>query len=220
MSSPGDVVDGLPDVCGAADVPPPPGRPGEPGSVRSVGDLDAACAVALHMHQPQIPAGGGDLGTAAIISNLQHMMENQHIGDNHNAPVFRWCYKRMGEFVPALIDEGREPRVMLDYSGTLFWGLRQMGADDVFDALRRITCEPRYRRAVEWLGTPWGHAVAPSTPEYGQSRMNPFRIAMPAYAPQTRMPLCAPEVPDRVKPIRSTETLSAWMTMPAWVGLI
>lgn len=53
---------------------------------------------------------------------------------------------------------------MLDYSGTLFWGLRQMGADDIFDALRRITCDPKYRRAVEWLGTPWGHAVAPSTP--------------------------------------------------------
>jgi hypothetical protein len=34
----------------------------------------------------------------------------------------------------------------------------------VFDNLKRITCEPRYRAAVEWLGCPWGHAVAPSTP--------------------------------------------------------
>ena len=30
--------------------------------------------------------------------------------------------------------------------------------------LRRITCAPEYRRCVEWLGAPWGHAVAPSTP--------------------------------------------------------
>ena len=25
-------------------------------------------------------------------------------------------------------------------------------------------CNPNYRRCVEWLGAPWGHAVAPSTP--------------------------------------------------------
>ena len=53
---------------------------------------------------------------------------------------------------------------MLEYSGTLLHGLRQMGADDVIDSLQRITCDPDYRRAVEWLGAPWGHAVAPSTP--------------------------------------------------------
>jgi hypothetical protein len=126
--------------------------------------INAACAIALHMHQPLIPAGGGDLQTAAVISNLKHMMDNQGIGDNHNAPVFLWCYKRMGEFIPSLIDEGKQPRVMLEYSGTLLHGLRQMGAHDVIDALKTITCNPRYRHAAEWLGCPWGHAVAPSTP--------------------------------------------------------
>jgi hypothetical protein len=44
------------------------------------------------------------------------------------------------------------------------YGLREMGASDVLDALATITNEPRYRGAVEWLGCPWGHAVAPSTP--------------------------------------------------------
>lgn len=126
--------------------------------------LRSAYAVALHMHQPLIPAGGADLKTAALISNLQHMMEHQNIGDNHNAPVFVQCYKRMGEIVPQLIDRGLKPRMMLEYSGTLFHGLRQMGLDHVFEALRRIAVDPRYRRAVEWLGMPWGHAVAPSTP--------------------------------------------------------
>jgi hypothetical protein len=53
---------------------------------------------------------------------------------------------------------------MLEYSGTLFHGLRAMGLHDVFDALKNATCNPAYRRAVEWLGCPWGHAVAPSTP--------------------------------------------------------
>ncbi len=116
------------------------------------------------MHQPLIPAGGSDLRTAAIISNLKYMMDNQGIGDNHNAPVFVWCYKRMGEFIPQLVDEGKQPRVMLEYSGTLLHGMRQMGLNDVFDNLKRITCDNRYRTAVEWLGCPWGHAVAPSTP--------------------------------------------------------
>ena len=53
---------------------------------------------------------------------------------------------------------------MLEYSGTLLHGLRIMGADDVIDSLKRITCATDCRRAVEWLGSPWGHAVAPSTP--------------------------------------------------------
>ncbi|HQT27480.1 MAG TPA: hypothetical protein PLK99_12940, partial [Burkholderiales bacterium] len=50
------------------------------------------------------------------------------------------------------------------YSGTLLHGLRKMGANDVIDSLRTITNEGDYRRCVEWLGMPWGHAVAPSTP--------------------------------------------------------
>ena len=128
------------------------------------GRIRSACAIALHMHQPLIPAGGGNLRTAEIISNLQYMMENQQTGDNHNAPVFLWCYKRMGEFIPQLMNEGKQPRVMLEYSGTLLHGLGKMGAHDVLDSLKTITLNPDYRRAVEWLGAPWGHAVAPSTP--------------------------------------------------------
>lgn len=128
------------------------------------GKIRSAFAIALHMHQPLIPAGGDDRKTAEIISNLKYMMEHQGIGDNHNAPVFHWCYKRMGEFIPQLMDEGKQPRVMLEYSGTLLHGLRQMGLNDVFDNLKRITCDHHYRKAVEWLACPWGHAVAPSTP--------------------------------------------------------
>lgn len=135
-----------------------------PESGIDFGRVRAAAAIALHMHQPLIPAGGGDLRTADLISNLQHMMENQHVGDNHNAPVFYQCYKRIGEFIPQLVGEGKEPRVMLEYSGALFHGLSRMGSVDLYDALRSVTVDPSYRRCVEWLGCPWGHAVAPSTP--------------------------------------------------------
>jgi hypothetical protein len=127
-------------------------------------DIDSAFAVALHMHQPLIPAGGPDLRTAAIVSNLQWMLEHPELGDNHNAPVFHWCYKRMGELLPQLLAEGGQPRLMLEYSGTLLHGLRRAGLDDVFDALQPLTFDPGLRHAVEWLGCPWGHAVAPSTP--------------------------------------------------------
>jgi len=81
----------------------------------------------------------------------------------------------MGEFIPQLFGEGKQPRAMLEYSGTLFHGLRQMGLHDVLDALKHITCDPHQRRAVEWLGMPWGHAVAPSTP------MQDFRLHVIAW---------------------------------------
>ena len=116
------------------------------------------------MHQPLIPAGATTSAARALIGNLQAMEAHPAIGDNHNAPVFRRCYARMGDFIPELLGEGKSPRVMLEYSGTLLWGLELAGADDVLDRLRTITCDARHRRAVEWLGTPWGHAVAPSTP--------------------------------------------------------
>jgi hypothetical protein len=162
-------IDDLPNLCGNEEhidavLRNRPTRVFKPTSPIAFDRIRSACAIALHMHQPLIPAGGGDLRTAEIISNLQYMMENQHIGDNHNAPVFHWCYKRMGEFIPQLLAEGKEPRVMLEYSGTLFHGLRKMGLHDVFDSLKPITCDPELRRCVEWLGCPWGHAVAPSTP--------------------------------------------------------
>ncbi len=128
------------------------------------GRIQSAFVIALHMHQPLIPASGPDLRSADLISNLQYMFEHPDQGDNHNAGVFRDCYQRMGRMVPELINEGKAPRVMLEYSGTLLWGLQKMDAQDVFDNLRTITCDPRYRTAVEWLGCPWGHAVAPSTP--------------------------------------------------------
>lgn len=164
-----EYVNDLPNLCGNEEriesvLRNRPARVFKPTSPIAFDRIRSACAIALHMHQPLIPAGGSDLHTAEIISNLQYMMENQHIGDNHNAPVFHWCYKRMGEFIPQLVAEGREPRVMLEYSGTLFHGLRKMGLHDVFEALKPITCDSELRRCVEWLGCPWGHAVAPSTP--------------------------------------------------------
>ncbi|NCJ08562.1 glycosyl hydrolase family 57 [Synechococcales cyanobacterium C] len=122
--------------------------------------ITASFACALHMHQPTIPAGA----KGELICNLQHMFEHSQDGDNHNASVFAWCYSRMGEFIPELVAQGCNPRIMLDYSGNLLWGLQQMGREDILHNLRRLACDPQYQPYVEWLGTMWSHAVAPSTP--------------------------------------------------------
>ncbi len=160
-------VDGLPNLCGSeamiAESLSQAGRPRDESRI-DWGHVKSAYAIALHMHQPLIPDPDQELGRAQIISNLKYMMDHPNVGDNHNAAVFHWCYKRMGEFIPQLVAEGRQPRVMLDYSGTLLHGLYAMGLHDVFESLRTITCDPRYRGCVEWLGSAWGHPVAPSTP--------------------------------------------------------
>ena len=159
-----DQIDGLPNFCGwEAEVKSVTqgDRPiWLPHTNLRLEDLSAGCAIALHMHQPTIPAGS----QGELISNLQYMFEHPHEGDNHNAGAFAWCYSRMGDLIPELVSQGCNPRVMLDYSGNLLWGLQQMGRDDVINNLKRITCDRTYQPYVEWLGTMWSHAVVPSTP--------------------------------------------------------
>ena len=122
--------------------------------------IESAFACALHMHQPTIPAGKN----AELISNLQYMFDNTSEGDNHNAEPFARCYKRLAEIIPNLINEGYDPKIMLDYSGNLLWGFEQMGREDILSSLKLLTCDKNIHPHVEWLGTFWSHAVASSTP--------------------------------------------------------
>ncbi len=174
MSELPEYINGLPNICGSEGMIEETLRASREKSVFlhesgiDFGSARGCCAIALHMHQPLIPAGGPgrgcDMRHEPLIGNLQFMQESFYEQDRHNADLFRRCYKRMGEFVPQLVQEGKNPRVMLDYTGTLLHGLCRMGAYNVIDSLKTITCNPLYRRCVEWLGTTWGHAVAPSTP--------------------------------------------------------
>ncbi|MFN4260183.1 MAG: glycosyl hydrolase family 57 [Gemmataceae bacterium] len=164
-----ELVNGLPNICGNETQVAEATRPDRPPvflheTNLQLDRLRAVFAIALHMQQPLIPAGGDDIRSADLISNLDHMMRNPGIGDNHNASVFAECYARMGDIIPEQVDQGRNPRVMLDYSGELLYGLRKMGRGDVIDRLKRITCDHHYRKYAEWLGTMWGHAVVSSTP--------------------------------------------------------
>ncbi len=163
-----EMIGDLPNLCGSDDRVEEVTRGRQPvylpeTNLRLDG-LRAVFAIALHMQQPLVPAGGRDLRTAGMIGNLDRMMRDPGSGDNHNATVFAECYARMGDIIPEQVHAGRNPRVMLDYSGELLFGLRKMGRGDVLDRLKSITCDPHYRKYVEWLGTMWGHAVASSTP--------------------------------------------------------
>ncbi len=129
-------------------------------SAIKIEQLRSGFACALHMHQPTVPAGAGN----TLISHLQYMLDHPNEGDNHNAEPFAHCYRRLAELLPELINEGCAPRIMLDYSGNLPWGIEQMGRRDIGDALHYLACDPLMQEHVEWLGTFWSHAVAPSTP--------------------------------------------------------
>jgi hypothetical protein len=151
----------LPALCGAGpeiarSLPLDRPHGADPARIR------AAFGVALHMHQPTV-LDDGDPRSAPLISNLQRMLAHQGEGDNHNAPVFLRCYARAADLVGGLAGRGLHPRLMLDYSGNLLWGLAQMGQTEAIAALRRTT-EPPLASSIEWLGTMWSHAVAPSTP--------------------------------------------------------
>ncbi|MEI6031801.1 MAG: glycosyl hydrolase family 57 [Synechococcaceae cyanobacterium ELA739] len=151
-------------------------------------DIQSTFACALHMHQPTIPAGTN----GELISHLQYMGEHPGEGDNHNAEPFTQCYKRLADLIPQLIAEGCNPRIMLDYSGNLLWGFEQMGRVDILDALRRLAWDPALQPHVEWLGTFWSHAVAPSTP------IPDLKLQILAWQ-QHFMALFGPEALQRVK---------------------
>jgi hypothetical protein len=89
-----EYVDGLPNLCGQEPLISEAITAGREYPVfphdADIQHAASTFAVALHMHQPLIPAGG-DLHSAPVISNLAWMMDHQDIGDNHNAPVFAWC---------------------------------------------------------------------------------------------------------------------------------
>ena len=159
-----ETLNGLPNICGWEAEVQAALRPEEPAFLPrtnlQLDGINSAFTIALHMHQPTIPAGA----EGALINHLQYMFEHAHEGDNHNAGSFAYCYSRMADFIPDLVSQGYHPRVMLDYSGNLLWGFQDMGRTDILDNLRRLTVDPDYQPYVEWLGTMWSHAVIPTTP--------------------------------------------------------
>ena len=124
-----EYIDNIPNISGSEDLIESTikevsrSSPYAGNNVIEFSNVRAAFAIALHQHQPLIPARG-DITQTPLISNLKDMMEHPDEGDNHNAHTFKWCYERIGDFIPDLIHQGKRPRCMLEYSGTLLHGLR------------------------------------------------------------------------------------------------
>jgi hypothetical protein len=76
-----EYIDGLPNLCGSEQTVEAAIAAGllrrlfPDETSLGIAGIDSAFAVALHMHQPLIPAGGPDPRTAAIVGNLQWMLE-------------------------------------------------------------------------------------------------------------------------------------------------
>ena len=108
-----EIVDGLPNICGAdaqvEEVTRDRGPVFLPETNLRLDKLQAVFAVALHMQQPLIPAGGRDLRTADIISNLDYMMRNPGSGDNHNASGLRRLLRPHGRHHPGAGPRGPQP---------------------------------------------------------------------------------------------------------------
>jgi len=89
-----EYIDGLPNLSGSEDAIAAAIARGRETPVFArqtpvnIADIDSAFAIALHLHQPLIPAGGGDLRSAAPISNLQDMAEHPGIGRNPHLSGF------------------------------------------------------------------------------------------------------------------------------------
>src|SRR4051794_17239468 len=106
-----ETVDGLPNLCGSETQVEEVTRRRAPvylGETNLHLDrLQATFAVALHMQQPLIPAGGGDPRTADLISNLDFMLNHGSDGDRYNAGIFADCYGRIGDIVAELVRDGK-----------------------------------------------------------------------------------------------------------------
>jgi len=79
-----EIIDDLPNICGWEQEVLTVVNHNEPIFLPitnlKLADINAVFAIALHMHQPTIPAGNN----GSLISNLQYMFTHQQEGDNHN----------------------------------------------------------------------------------------------------------------------------------------
>ena len=104
MSTTRSPIDEIPDLW-----PAPPERGASGRSPRARAPFRAGFGIALHMHQPLIPAGDRDLETAPVISNLELMLGSSRSEDAYNAQKFLECYRRLATILPGLLERGAAP---------------------------------------------------------------------------------------------------------------
>ena len=151
------------------------------------------------MHQPLIPAGGGRPPHAPRSSATSaSCWSTRRCGTTTTPRPFSGATGGWASSSPSSAG-GQEPRVMLDYSGCLLHGLRQMGAGDVIEALAAPR-QPTRRTAAASSG--WA-ALGPrrrpvhAGPGLPPARARPGSTTSPPSSGWTRWGGCAASRPRR-----------------------
>lgn len=125
----------------------------------------------LHMHQPLVWLDG------ELVGNLEKMLGSADSKDEWDAWLMARAYKNPAKFVKLLTKRGKNPRVMLDFSGILLESLDSLGKRGILDEkdvygekIGDIT--GLYRKvlnthpdAIEMAGTSYSHCYFPATPK-------------------------------------------------------
>ena len=124
----------------------------------------------LHMHQPMVFSEDNE-----IIGNLEKMFSSEDSRDQWDARLMVMAYRNPAFWVRNLEDEGKHPRVAVDFSGILLENLEktrrlfsEMDVDgnvigDVIGLWKRVLHE--FPNSIEFAGTAYAHCYFPVTPE-------------------------------------------------------
>ncbi|MCX6778262.1 MAG: hypothetical protein NT157_05265 [Candidatus Micrarchaeota archaeon] len=145
-------------------------------------DADAVYVPWLHMHQPLIwfstPQDMHEGGKPKLIGNLEKMLYE----GNYDAQKMARAYMNPAIFVKKLREAGKEPKIMLDFSGTLLESLQRLsesgkldemevhvdmaGTDETVGNFVKIYREvlSKYPDNIEMTGTGYYHPYFPAIP--------------------------------------------------------
>jgi len=123
----------------------------------------------LHMHQPLVWYDN------RLISNLEMMLLSKDSQNSWNGKLMARAYKNPARYVYELRKRGLKPKIMLDFSGILLEGLKdltrtlkktRMNGEKIGDIIKLYDKVLRkYPSDMEFAGTAYSHCYFPVTPE-------------------------------------------------------
>jgi hypothetical protein len=132
--------------------------------------MKAAYLPWLHMHQPMVFTGDNE-----IVGNLEKMLSSDDSRDQWDGRLMARAYKNPAFWVRNLEEEGKHPRVAVDYSGLLLENLKKTSGlhcledvdgdviGDIIGLWRQVLHE--FPDSIEFSGTAYAHCYFPVTPE-------------------------------------------------------
>lgn len=128
----------------------------------------------LHMHQPLVWTEIS--GSERLVSNLLLMLSSNEPRDAWDAKLISRAYKNPAKYVKQLKIEGRNPKIMIDFSGILLESLVELSSatfgrmdidgeivGDIIGFYREVL--DNFPHSIEIAGSAYSHCYFPSTPE-------------------------------------------------------